>query len=110
MTTYLSRKRYEAIQHRIYESIARVPFYMDRLRDVNTRTIEEETGLSYDDSYELASKLGDKFVEKSRMLLELELEEYIDYTDLTEIFIRELHKVLSRDLYKIISEKCQIVF
>jgi uncharacterized membrane protein YcjF (UPF0283 family) len=110
MSKYITWKTYENIQHHIYESIERLPFKEDILQAVNTHIIEEETGLSHEESYELASMLGKKLAEKSRILLELELEEYIGNTDLMELFVREWHKVLSRDIYKIISEKCRIEY
>lgn len=110
MSKYISWKTYENIQHRIYRSIEKLPFKEDILQDVNTHIIEEETGLTHEEAYELASTLGDKLSEKTRMLLELELEEYIGHSDLMEIFVREWQKVLSRDLYNIISEKCRIDF
>lgn len=110
MKKFITWKTYERIQHRIHNSIERLPFKGDILQDVNTHIIEEETGLTHDEAFELADKLGDKLAEKTNMLLELELEEYISHSDLMELFVREWHKVLSRDLHKIISGKCSIDF
>ena len=110
MEKFITWKTYERIQHRIYNSIERLPFKGDILQDVNTHIIEEETCLTHDEAFELSEKLGDKLAEKTNMLLELELEEYISHSDLMEIFIREWHKVLNRNLHTIISERCCIDF